>query len=89
MFVIKNTMLAIALVVGISGAFATKDANSPKVDEPRYDWSGSGPGHSGTLENKTVKEAQDTFGCRGEAIPCAYGELSSGSGLPTTMIRID
>jgi hypothetical protein len=86
MFVIKNTMLAIALVVGISGAFATKVANSPKADEPRYDWFGSGPNHSGILNDKTVMEAEDYFGCRGNVNECASGELSSGVGLPKATI---
>ena len=86
MFVIKNTMLAIALVAGISGAFATKVANSPKADEPRYDWFGSGPNHSGILNDKTVLEAQDTYGCKGQVSLCASGEISSGAGLPTASI---
>ncbi|MGY0035164.1 hypothetical protein [Pedobacter sp. NJ-S-72] len=89
MFVIKNTMLAIALVAGISGAFATKVANTPRVDEPRYNWFGSGPGYSGILNDKTAMEAQDTYGCKGKVNECASGELSSGTGLPTEVIYIN
>jgi hypothetical protein len=89
MLVLKNTMLAIALVAGISGAFATKVVNSPRVDEPRYDWSGSGPLHSGTLDNKTPMEAQDYFGCKGLAIKCAVGEISSGVGAPKATIFLN
>lgn len=89
MFVLKNTMLTIALVAGISGAFATKVANNPRVDEPKYDWNGSGPLHSGTLDNKTVMEAQDYFGCNGNAVICARGELSSGQGAPVASIKLN
>jgi len=86
MFILKNTMLAIALVAGISGAFATKIASSPKAYEPRYDWIGSGPLHSGTLDNKTVKEAQDYYSCSGSLIICATGTRSSGTGAPKAIL---
>lgn len=89
MIVVKNTMLAIALVAGISGAFATKVANSLEVNEPRYDWFGTGPNHSGILNDKTVMEAQDTYGCKGQGSPCASGEISSGVGLPTASIFLN
>jgi hypothetical protein len=89
MFVIKNTMLAIALVIGISGAFATKVANSPKLDEPRYDWYGSGQFHSGTLDDKTPMEAQNYYGCYGDAVQCISGSLSSGQGSPRVVIFKD
>lgn len=89
MFVLKNTMLAIALVAGISGAFATKVANRSKVDEPRYEWSGSGQFHSGTLDNKTPMEAQDYFGCYGDAVKCISGRLVLGQGSPTIVIFKD
>ncbi|MBB5624091.1 hypothetical protein HDE69_005188 [Pedobacter cryoconitis] len=89
MLVLKNTMLAIALVAGISGAFATKVANSPKVDEPRYDWNGSGPLYSGTLDDKTIMEAQDAYGCKGQTIKCAAGEISSGVGAPKATIFLN
>ncbi|AMP98891.1 hypothetical protein AY601_1985 [Pedobacter cryoconitis] len=89
MLVLKNTMLAIALVAGISGAFATKIANNPRVDEPKYDWNGSGPNYSGTLSDKTVLEAKDMYGCNGGAIQCALGKLSSGAGPITQRIFMD
>lgn len=83
----KTGLVALALILGVSGAFVSKIHAAPKVDDPTYDWNGSGPLHSGDLDDKTVAQAQTFYGCSGAAAVCATGELNQGSGDPIATIR--
>ena len=84
--IFKTGMLAIALISATAGAYATKTAHTASIVEPRYDWSGSGPDHSGFLPAATIAEAQEAYGCFGQNDPCAGGEKVSGDGAPTANI---
>lgn len=82
-------MLAIALIVGVSGAFASKAANSGKVDDPKYNWTDARPGHSMNLSNKTVAQAQNSYGCSGAFNLCATGSPVPGSSGPIIELFIN
>lgn len=84
---LKISLLALVFTVGIGTAVVQKIHATPKLDDPTYDWNGSGPLHSGELDNKTVSQAQAFYGCSGAAAVCATGDLDQGSGDPTATIR--
>lgn len=74
---LKSRILLGAILIGGSMAGAHAFVNSPTPQEPTYDWQAENnsplnPG--GTLLNKTVSEAVDHFGCKGENNPCAIGQ---------------
>jgi hypothetical protein len=89
---LKKSLLAIALIAGIGGAFATKAAHAAKPVDTFYNWTSTSAAPlnpSSTLPNSTVTEAQDHFGCTNGTVDCADGVKQSGPGSPTAQIRID
>lgn len=73
-----------ALMLGLGGAVAAKVATMPKANEQTYDWMGNGPNHSGSLTDKTIREAEIAYGCEvPDGIFCAKG---SAPGVPDVQL---
>lgn len=82
---LKTTILSLALLAGVTGAFATKAASSTNVQAPIYNWVKPGsPNYQGT-----VSGAQSNYNCLGAGAVCATGTRVSGSGPLTAFIRFD
>jgi len=80
---LKNSVLAIAMVAGISGAFMTQTAHGSKRVDTFYDWTGASnaPQNPGAqLNNATVATATANYGCNSGTIVCATGTKVSGPG---------
>lgn len=83
---LKISMLALLFTVGIGGAVIQNIQAAPKVDDPTYNWSGSGPSGSGSLTGKTVAQAQAFYGCSSNVSLCATG-IDPNQELPNVTIR--
>lgn len=86
----KILLSAILLGGGIAGAHTL--SNAPSAQESRYNWKASNdapenPGQQ--LNNQTVSQAEDHFGCDGATNLCATGTKVSGSGPTTQIINYD
>ncbi|WP_367866962.1 hypothetical protein [Pedobacter sp. WC2423] len=77
---LKSTVLAIALMVSVTGAFATSYANSSKAQDPTYNWTRFDRNGNPLppLFNKTKAEAIGITGCNSTLAVCAVA-----SGGPT------
>ncbi|MCX2450056.1 DUF6520 family protein [Pedobacter sp. PLR] len=64
---LKSTFLALAIVAGVGGAFATKAANTSSTLDPMYSWTGS------NSFTGTIPQAQLHYGCSGSKAVCATG----------------
>lgn len=76
---LKNGFLAIALLAGVSGAFATKIHAAPKLVDPVYDWTPV----SGSAFTGTLTQAQAHYSCTGTATLCASGVINPDSPVQT------
>lgn len=75
---LKNGFLALALIAGVAGGFATKSHAAPKLVDPTYDWLDN-TGHN-PLNDASVATARSFYSCpAGTAIICANGSLSDES----------
>jgi hypothetical protein len=86
---LKTSILAIALIAGISGAFVTKTAHASKPVDTLYDWNSASnaPQNPGTeLDNATVTTATANFGCNSGTNICATGTKVSGPGPASATI---
>jgi hypothetical protein len=83
---LKTTILSLALLAGVTGAFATKAVSSAKIQDPTiYNWTKPGsPNYQGT-----VSAAQSNYNCLGAGAVCATGTRVSGSGPLTATIRFN
>jgi hypothetical protein len=83
---LKTTILSLALLAGVTGAFATKATVSAKVQTPTvYNWTKPGsPNYQGT-----VPGAQSNYNCSGAGAVCATGTRVSGTGPLTATIRFN
>ena len=72
---LKNGFLAIALLAGVSGAFATKINAAPKLVDAVYDWTPQ----TGSPFTGTVAEAKAHYGCNATANLCANGTINPDS----------
>jgi len=83
---LKTTILSLALLAGVTGAFVTKAASSANAQDPTvYNWTKSGsPNYQGT-----VSGAQSNYNCAGAGAVCATGTRVSGSGPLTATIRFN
>jgi|GEM_PF-3463885 len=74
---LKTTAVAIALASTVLGAYATKQANAPKVNEDVYTWTRTNgspePGEQDPFVG-TKTDAINNFGCDGDENECAIGE---------------
>jgi hypothetical protein len=87
----KNGILAIALMAGVLGAFATKAAQSSKRGDPIYNWSSSNVAPDNpnqTNYDDTVSGAELHFGCTTGSTLCASGNKISGSGAATATLDV-
>ncbi|MBW4888945.1 hypothetical protein KXQ82_04435 [Mucilaginibacter sp. HMF5004] len=76
----KNGLLALALVLGVSGAFVSKTHAAPKAFDIVYDWTSPDQGvFSGTRE-----EAIDHYGCENGSQLCATG---TAEGQPDSVLE--
>lgn len=75
-----------ALLAGVTGAFATKVVGSANAQNPTvYNWAKPGsPSFQGT-----VSGAQSNYNCSGLGAVCATGTRVSGSGPLTAIIRFN
>lgn len=81
---LKTTILSLALLAGVAGAFATK-AKEAKLQAPIYEWTKPGsPNYQGT-----VSGAQSNYNCFGTGAVCATGTKISGTGPLTVSIRFN
>ena len=80
--------MAIALTVGIAGAFATKAVNMPVLQEPVYDWisNDQAPSNPEAEFTGSIAQARLHYGCTGFVLTCAVGTKVSGSGSNTVQI---
>jgi spermidine/putrescine-binding protein len=86
---LKNSMLAIALLAGISGAFITKAAQASKRVDTLYNWTGASnaPQNPGAqLNDATVATANANYGCNTGTNICATGTKVSGPGPASATI---
>jgi len=72
----KTGLVALALVLGVSGAFVSKIHAAPKEVDPTYDWN---VGQPDQLINATVSTATSNYGCNSGTITCASGTLDPNS----------
>lgn len=89
---LKSKILLSAILLGGGIAGAQTLVNMPKAADPTYDWTSNAnapQNPSSTLDDKTIEQAMDHFGCEGEGPVCASGELVSGSGDATATIRLN
>jgi hypothetical protein len=80
---LKTSLLAIALMAGISGALVSQTAQASKPVDARYDWTGASnaPQNPGAqLNNATVTTATSFYGCNSGTNVCASGNKVSGPG---------
>lgn len=76
----KSGLLAIALLAGITGAFASKIHVAPKDPEPTYDWVDEN--NSNPISNQTEDFARSAYECSTGLATCATGTLSPSSPVP-------
>ena len=86
---LKTSMLAIALIAGISGAFVAKIHASPKKTDATYHWlkylSDGVTRDPGNDSDVSISTAETNYGCTGAGNRCADGTKDPGSGTgPTT-----
>ncbi len=89
---LKKSLWAIALIAGVGGAFATKAAHAAKPVDTFYNWTSTSiapENPSSTLNDATVVQAEDHFGCTSGSQDCADGVKQSGPGSPTAQIRLN
>jgi len=88
-----KTFLAAALILGTTGAFATKMAHTPSVQTPTYNWSRTSgttpkPGETNPLNGATVSQAKSNYGCTGTLHSCATG-IDPNNILPPVTISFN
>jgi hypothetical protein len=79
---IKTSLLAIALAIGVVGAFAFNAPSNNKTDDPIYDWTDS----QNNQFRGTVSDASDYFGCSSGPNTCAQGTLVPGETGPENQV---
>jgi hypothetical protein len=84
---LKISMLALVFTFGIGGAVVQKIQAEPKATEATYNWSGSGPDGNGTTSG-TIEQAEDFYGCSGNAAVCATG-VNQQDPLDVATIRLN
>lgn len=82
---LKTTILSLALLAGVTGAFATKAANTEAAKQgPSYNWTKPGaPPFTGT-----VSAAKINYNCSGNGLQCAVG-VDPNQVLPNQIIRFN
>lgn len=78
---LKSKILLGAILLGGTAAGAQIISKLPSAEESTYDWTGApnapdNPG--GTLDNETITQALEHFGCEGETKLCATGVATDG-----------
>ena len=71
---LKTGFIALALMAGVTFAFASSKTHMPKKNDPTYNWTHFDRNGIaiGTLENATVEQAVEDLGCDGSvSIKCA------------------
>jgi hypothetical protein len=88
----KKGLLAVALITGIAGAFATKAAHAAKQAAPTYNWTSTSiaPSNPSSMYNgHTIAEAELRFGCVSGTQDCADGDKVSGSGQQKVQLKFN
>ncbi|MBS1667613.1 MAG: hypothetical protein JST58_09580 [Bacteroidetes bacterium] len=81
---IKTSLLAIALAIGVVGAFAFNAPSNNKIDDPIYDWTDS----ENNQFQGTVSEASSYFDCSDGMNICAQGTLVPGETGPQNGVLV-
>jgi len=71
---LKTGFIALALMAGVTFAFASSKTHAPRKNDPTYNWTHFDRNGNiiGTLENATVEEAREDLGCNGSlTVKCA------------------
>lgn len=87
---LKSKILLGAILLGGTAAGAQVISKLPKMEEPRYNWTGApnAPENPGQmLLDTSIADAKEHFGCEGTDQVCATGTLPEGGGSVT--IRFD
>lgn len=87
---LKSKILLGTILMGGTFAGAHAVVNTPDAQESTYNWKAEdnapqNPG--GTLNNQTVSQAIQHFGCEGEGNLCATGERQTGTGA--TIVELE
>lgn len=89
---LKSKILLGTILMGGTFAGAHAVVNTPDAQESTYNWKAEdnapqNPG--GTLNNQTVSQAIQHFGCEQGNDPCATGSRISGSGPNTVLLEFN
>lgn len=89
---LKSKLLLGAILIGGTIAGAHAFVNMPSAQESTYNWEAEddaplNPG--GTLNNQTVSQAIQHFGCEGDDNLCATGQRVTGTGDLVVEINFD